>query len=174
MRFAELRVDVVILVCAISAGIHAALVPAHFEEGAGPGVGFVLATAGLAAAAVALTRDPSRVALSLTGALLAGLIVSYLLVIWAGLPVLHPEQEPVEALAVCTKAIEALGLVLVWRSVRRTPPVPLPLTALVAVFSALVALAVSGGMHMDHGHVPVHDGMSVHVTHASRDSGGTP
>ena len=48
---------------------------------------------------------------SLTGALLAGLIVSYLLVIRAGLPVLHPGQEPVEALAVCTKAIEALGLV---------------------------------------------------------------
>ena len=31
-------------------------------------------------------------------------------------------------------------------------PIPLPLTLLVAVFSALVALAVSGGMHMGHDH----------------------
>jgi hypothetical protein len=41
--------------------------------------------------------------------------------------------------------------------------IPLPLTLLVAVFSALVALAVSGGMHMgehDHAH-----GITVHVTH---------
>jgi len=32
------------------------------------------------------------------------------------------------------------------------------------MFSALVALAVSGGMHMGHDHA--HDGMSVQVTHA--------
>ena len=43
-------------------------------------------------------------------------------------------------------------------------PVPLPLTLLVAVFSALVALAVSGGMHMGHDHA---HGISVHVTHGS-------
>jgi hypothetical protein len=36
------------------------------------------------------------------------------------------------------------------------------LTTLVAVFSALVALAVSGGMHMGHDHT---HGVSVHVTH---------
>ena len=41
-------------------------------------------------------------------------------------------------------------------------PVPLPLTLLVAAFSALVALAVSGGMQMgnDHSH-----GITVQVTH---------
>jgi hypothetical protein len=43
-------------------------------------------------------------------------------------------------------------------------PIPLPLTLLVAVFSALVALAVSGGMHM--GHDQAH-GISVHLTHGS-------
>jgi hypothetical protein len=35
MTFADLRTDVVILACAISAGIHGALVPEHFEESAG-------------------------------------------------------------------------------------------------------------------------------------------
>jgi hypothetical protein len=162
MTFAELRIDVVILVCAISAGIHAALAPAHFDEGAGAGIGFVVATIALAACAVALTKKPSERALYATGAVLFGLIVSYVLAITTGVPVLHPEVEEVEALAVCTKVIEAVGLLLVSRRMRRTAPVPLPLTALVAVFSALVALAASGGMHMDHGHT---HGFSVHVTH---------
>jgi hypothetical protein len=162
MSFAELRVDVVILVCAISAGIHAALAPAHFDEGAGAGIGFVVATIALAASAVALTGNPSERVLHATGAVLLGLIVSYVLAITTGVPVLHPEVEEVEALAVCTKLIEAVGLVLVWRRARRARPVPLPLTALVALFSALVALAASDGMHMDHDHT---HGFSVHVTH---------
>ena len=37
----RLRRDVVILACAISAGIHGALVPDHFDEGDGAGLGFV-------------------------------------------------------------------------------------------------------------------------------------
>jgi hypothetical protein len=49
VSLAELRADVVILACAISAGIHGALVPGHFEEGAGAGLGFVLAAVLLAA-----------------------------------------------------------------------------------------------------------------------------
>ena len=36
--------DVVILACAVSAGIHGALVPAHLDEGTGAGVGFAAAT----------------------------------------------------------------------------------------------------------------------------------
>jgi hypothetical protein len=163
MTFAELRVDIVVLCCAISAGVHAALVPAHFEEGAGPGLGFIAAAAAPALCALVLTRSPSRTALLATAAVLGGLIVSYLLVIAHGLPVLHPEQEPVEPLAVWTKAIEGAGLVVAAGCVARVArPVPLPLTLLVAAFSALVALAVSGGMDMTHDHA--HD-ISVHVTH---------
>jgi ABC-type uncharacterized transport system permease subunit len=48
--------DIVILSCVVSAGIHSALVPEHFDEGTGPRLGFVLATAVLAALAVVLTR----------------------------------------------------------------------------------------------------------------------
>ena len=119
MTFAELRVDIVILVCAISAGIHAALAPAHFEEGTAAGVGFVVAAIALGLAAIALTRNASRYALLATGALLAGLIIVYVPVIATGLPVLHPDQEPVEALALCTKAIEAIGLVVAVGCARR-------------------------------------------------------
>jgi hypothetical protein len=70
------RRDVVILACAISAGIHGALAPAHFAENTRGGIGFVAATALL-------------------------------------VPVLHPEPEPVDALALATKAVEAVGLLVI-------------------------------------------------------------
>ena len=77
MTFAELRVDLIIVACAVSAGIHAALAPNHFAEGTGAGTGFVVATALLAWLAVALTRNPSQATLLATVGVFAGLIVSY-------------------------------------------------------------------------------------------------
>ncbi len=127
MTFAELRTDLVILVCAISAGIHGALVPNHFEEGTGAGLGFVAATVLLAVFAVVLTRKPAQLALLATGAVLVGLIASYAVVITTGFPVLHPEPEAVDALALFTKAVEAVGLVLV-ASLLRRPSLALTLT----------------------------------------------
>jgi len=112
VSFAELRTDVVILVCAISAGIHAALAPEHFHEGAPAGLGFVAATALLALLAVALTYRPSQSALLAAVAVFSGLIVSYALAVTTGVPVLHPERETVDGLALFTKAVEALGLVV--------------------------------------------------------------
>jgi hypothetical protein len=112
VRPAELRTDLVILTCAISAGIHGALVRDHFEEGTGAGLGFVAATILLAVLAAVLTRKPSQAALLTTAAVFAGLIASYALVLTTGFPVLHPEPEAVDALALFTKAIEAIGLVL--------------------------------------------------------------
>jgi hypothetical protein len=119
VTFAELRADIVILSCAISAGIHGALVPDHFEEGTGAGLGFVAATVLLATLAVLLTREPTQLALAATAAVFAGLIASYALAITTGLPVLHPEPEAVDALALFTKAVEAIGLVLVTSGLRR-------------------------------------------------------
>ena len=111
--------DLLIVVCGISAGIHAALAPEHFADGTGAGVGFVAAAVGLAALAVILTlRPPSVATLAASAALLAGLIVSYALAVSSGLPVLHPEPEPVEALALATKAIEAAGLLAAWHLFR--------------------------------------------------------
>ena len=119
MTFAELRVDIIILACAVSAGIHAALVPDHFKDGAGAGIGFIVATMLLALLAVILTRNPSQIALTATVALFVGLIASYALVITTGVPVLHPDVEAVDGLAVFTKAAEVIGLVTAASLVRR-------------------------------------------------------
>jgi hypothetical protein len=126
----ELRGDIVILACAISAGIHGALVPGHFDEGIGAGVGFVAATVALAGLVVWLTWRPAN-ASALTAAALtfAGLLASYALATTTGLPVLHPDPEPVDGLALVTKGIEAAGLLaasgLLWRPrVAATLPQP--------------------------------------------------
>jgi hypothetical protein len=119
MTHAGLRLDVVIVTCAISAGIHGALVPDHFREGTGAGAGFVVATALLAVLAVVLTRNPSQLALVGATVVFAGLIVSYALAITTGVPVLHPEVEAVDGLALFTKAIEIAGLVTAAGLVRR-------------------------------------------------------
>jgi hypothetical protein len=112
--------DIVILACAISAGIHGALVPGHFDEGTGAGLGFASATVLLAAAAVATTLRPANAfALAAAAAVLAGLLTSYLFAVTTGLPLLHPQPEQIDGLGLETKAIEAVGLVaaatLLWR-----------------------------------------------------------
>ena len=127
MSLAELRGDVVILACAISAGIHAALVPGHFDEGVGAGLGFVAATVALAGLVVWLTWQPANAsALAAAAVTFGGLLASYALATTTGLPVLHPDPEPVEGLALATKAIEAAGLLaatsLLWRHVAVTLP----------------------------------------------------
>ena len=111
MSSLELRRDIVILACAISAGIHGALVPAHFDDGSGAGLGFAAASIALAALVVALTVRPAS-ALPLAGAaaILFGLLGSYALAVTNGLPVLDLGSEPVTGLALATKAIEAVGL----------------------------------------------------------------
>jgi hypothetical protein len=126
---AELRTDLVILTCAISAGIHGALAPDHFEEGTAAGLGFVVATLLLAALAVVVTRKPTQLALLATAAVFAGLITSYAVVITTGFPVLHPEPEAVDGLAIFTKGVEATGLVAAAGLLRR-PSVTLTLPQL--------------------------------------------
>jgi hypothetical protein len=122
VKHVGLRSHMVILASAIGAGIHAALAPEHFEEGAGAGLGFVVATVLLAGLAAWLTlRANDRRGLAGAALVFAGLIASYALAITTGLPVLHPGPEPVDALALVTKAIEALGLLAatsqLWRPV---------------------------------------------------------
>jgi hypothetical protein len=120
VRHAEVRRDLVILACAISAGIHGALVPGHVAEGMGAGVGFAVGTALLAASAVIVTLRPaSTLALVGAAAVLAGLIVSYALATTIGVPSLHPEPEPVDGLAIATKAIETAGVLAALTLIRR-------------------------------------------------------
>jgi hypothetical protein len=129
VTLAELKGDVVILASAVSAGIHGALAPTHFSEGAGAGVGFVAATIALAGLVVWLTLRPtSSLAFAAAAAVFLGLLASYILAVTSGLPLLHPEPEPVDGLALATKAIEAFGLAaassLVWRPVAALSPQP--------------------------------------------------
>jgi hypothetical protein len=115
-----MRRDVVILACAVSAGIHAALVPAHIDESVAASAGFVAATALLAGLAVLLTLRPAaRLAVAGAALVFAGLLASYLLATTTGLPLLQPDPERVDGLALATKTFEAVGLVaalsLAWR-----------------------------------------------------------
>ena len=84
--------DVVILACAVSAGVHAALAPQHAT--------FVPATA----------RSPAPMLVDGAIVVLGGLIVAYALAATTGIPIIHPDREPVTSLALATKAIEAIGL----------------------------------------------------------------
>jgi hypothetical protein len=118
----NLQRDVVILACAVSAGIHGALAPAHFGEGAAAGVGFAVSTVLLAGLAVVLTLRPAD-PLPLAGAafVFAGLLGSYALATTTGFPLLHPRPEPVDGLAFVTKAFEAVGLLAALTLLRRRP-----------------------------------------------------
>jgi hypothetical protein len=122
VSLAELRGDLVILACAVSAGVHGALVPGH-------GASFAVATVALACVVVWSTLRPASFrAVGAAALLFAGLLVSYALAVTTGLPVLHPEPEPVDGLALATKAIETVGLLaatsLLWRPLAVTLPQP--------------------------------------------------
>jgi hypothetical protein len=107
----DLRRDLLILACAISAGIHGALVPPHLEEGREIGVAFAVATVLLAASAAAVSLRPrSALAAAAATGVLGGALVLYVLAITTGLPVLHPHPEPADTLGIATKAIEAVGV----------------------------------------------------------------
>lgn len=105
--------DIVVLVCAASAGVHAALVPEHLAEG-GPLLGGAFAASALALAVVAvLARRPGREhwAVSIAVAVLAANVLAYVLSRTTGLPVLIPEPEEVDLLGVVTTIAEAVGVV---------------------------------------------------------------
>jgi hypothetical protein len=119
IALASIERDAIILACAISAGIHAALTPSHFAEGVGAGVGFLASAVLLAVLVAVLRRRETGALLIATIAVLGGLLGSYALAITSGLPLLHPEPEPVTGLALFTKAVEIAGLFaashLLWR-----------------------------------------------------------
>jgi hypothetical protein len=119
IALASIERDAVIVACAISAGIHAALTPSHFAEGAGAGLGFLGAAVLLVALVVVLRRRATDAVLLASAAVLAGLLGSYALAITSGVPLLHPEPDPVTGLALFTKAVEIAGLLaashLLWR-----------------------------------------------------------
>ena len=102
--------------CAISAGAHAGLVPEHLREAPQLGVAFVVSVGLLGAAAVALAIRPESLRAAQGAAvLLAVLIALYAASRSTGLPLLEPHAEPLDAVGVSTKLVEAVGLVFALR-----------------------------------------------------------
>src|SRR6187551_3186887 len=104
----EVACDALVVACAVSAGIHAALTPEHLREGPAAGIGFLVSTVLLAALAVALILRPASRAAA--AAVLVGLLVAYAFAVTTGVPVLHPDVEPADGLGLATKAVELVGL----------------------------------------------------------------
>jgi hypothetical protein len=73
-------------------------------------------------------RPASRLAFGAAAGAFLGLLASYALAVTSGLPLLHPEPEPIDGLALATKAIEAFGLAaassLLWRPAAALSPQP--------------------------------------------------
>jgi peptidoglycan/LPS O-acetylase OafA/YrhL len=97
------------VVCAVSAGVHAGLVPAHLRESSSLGVLFVVASVLLGLAGLVVS-DRGAGATPLTGAavVLGGTALAYLLSRTTGLPRLS-EPEPWDALGLFTTLSEVAG-----------------------------------------------------------------
>ena len=113
--------DALVVACAVSAGIHAALTPEHLREEPAAGIGFLVSTVLLAALAVALILRPATRAAA-AAAVLVGLLVAYAFAATTGVPVLHPDVEPADGLGLATKAVELVGLAAALRRVSPGPP----------------------------------------------------
>jgi hypothetical protein len=106
----------VIAACAASAGAHAALVPQHLDAEPRLGVAFIAATALLLAVTAALIYRPTDSAVAHAARLLlAALVGAYAVSVTTGIPWLMDAAEPPDVVALATKAVEALGLVLAFR-----------------------------------------------------------
>jgi hypothetical protein len=103
-----------VLALASSAGVHAALAPAHAAETPLLGAMFALAALTLAGVALRVDRAPGPVALAAAVLLLCSLLVAYAATRLVALPPLT-HAEPADALGAATKLVEAAGLVLALR-----------------------------------------------------------
>ena len=109
---------------AVAAGIHAWVVPEHYEEYALFGVFFAVIGLAQAGWAVAVLRRPTRL-LHIAGiALSAGVLALWALSRTAGVPI-GPEAwetEPAESLEVVAGVAELGVIVVATLSLRRQPP----------------------------------------------------
>jgi hypothetical protein len=107
------RTGLLALAVAFSAGIHAALVPEHLQEMRPLGYSFIAAAAIGAAIAVALVSRPgSRRLAAVAGLFCLGQIAAWGLFVTVRVPLFSGTPEPVEAIALVSKAVEAVAIVL--------------------------------------------------------------
>jgi hypothetical protein len=126
-----------------SAVVHAVLVPQHTGEPV-LAVLFALATLGAVGLGVLLTHPGLTWAPYLAAAFFASLLLAY--------PVVHLiNGEPVQALDIGTKVIEAVGLLAALRARDDDELGFAPVTVIAGVFLALLMVSVTGGHHHAHG-----------------------
>ena len=107
--------DVCAVVCAASAGVHAALIVPHAHESTRLAAVFALATAALVLAAVALALGPATAASGAAAALLAAVAGAYVLSRTAGIPGLTQHQEPFDPVGVVISCLEVAAAVVAVR-----------------------------------------------------------
>jgi hypothetical protein len=111
--------DALTVTVAVSAGVHAALVPEHWHERPVLGVGFALAAGALAATGTALHLNRlTPIAPAMAGLLLAGLTALYLLSRTAGLPLTGHEEW--DTVGIATQFVQLTGVALAIRPLTRT------------------------------------------------------
>ncbi len=123
------RVNVVLryvlsLVCAGTAGVHAALVPEHFAEGAPIGTAFLMSAVASAAIALAVRRPHHDAwAPAAAAALLLGTAVAYALSRSVGIPLLLDGPESLDLVGALTTLAEiaaaTCGVLLITRKDER-------------------------------------------------------
>ena len=104
--------NLLVAACAISAGVHVALAPAHVRESTITGAGFALAAVLLIAVAVAVTADAwsGRFTARSAAVLLAGLIGAYGISRSVGLPFGDEGVERVDVIGAVTEVVQLAGL----------------------------------------------------------------
>jgi hypothetical protein len=100
-----------VTVCAASAGLHAALVPEHLDEGGPLLAGAFALSAVLLAIAAGAVRAPRNDtwAPAFCLVVLLGVVVAFVMSRTTGIPVLMSEVEPLDVLGVATTAAEIVG-----------------------------------------------------------------
>ena len=107
------------VVCAASAGVHAALILPHAHESTRLAVAFALATVALVVAAVALALGPIPAVSGSVATLLLAVAVAYLLSRTTGIPGLTEHQEPFDPVGVVISCLELAAAVV---AARQTNP----------------------------------------------------
>jgi hypothetical protein len=107
------RAGLLALAVAFSAGIHAALVPEHLEEMPRLGHAFIAAAVlgGLLAIAVVSRPDERRISF-LAGLFCLGQIAAWALFVSVPVPGFSGTPEPIETIALVSKAVELAGVAL--------------------------------------------------------------
>ena len=154
---ADRRRELLLGAVAVSAGVHGGLIPGHVGESRLLGAAFAAAVVSLAATAVGLWRRPESVWPARAAAVVfAGAIGAY---------VVTRAAEPVDALGVVTKLVEAVGLVLALtlpQGLRGGPRIPG--IAWLYVLLAAGGLLAAAHAHSAHGHdAHHHGGPAAHV-----------